>query len=393
MHIPTLVILAAVLTGLSCAVLCALWAFNRDLPGMRWWVMSYFSATAFAAGLFLQPYVPVPAAVVFTQGAVLAAAYLCFIGCREFVGRRIPPWPYAAALAVLSVSLSLVFTVVQPSLAMRFVVVSVLPGLLFLATARTIAIGGMRQFPSRYLFGALMLAHGVFLLARPVLFRLQGQGDGVTAESVMTSALSQAVVLESIMAIVGFAFGSLMLVSEHANTALRRLAEVDPLTEVFNRRAFMTLLDKAVSRAQRMSSGLHVLVLDLDHFKRINDTWGHRAGDDVLRHFVELARTCLRNEDLIARLGGEEFAIVLTDIEPTGAARVAQRLCDLVADRPVAHDRGVSAVTVSIGVATWVRDDSSETLLQRADAAMYRAKELGRNRVATGDREPLRSVA
>ena len=101
---------------------------------------------------------------------------------------------------------------------------------------------------------------------------------------------------------------------------------MDPLTNVFNRRAFLTLLDKAISNAQRTQTTLPVLVMDLDHFKKVNDSWGHRAGDDVLRHFVMLAQRCLRKEDVMGRLGGEEFAIFLPNAGAGGAIAVAERL-------------------------------------------------------------------
>ena len=92
---------------------------------------------------------------------------------------------------------------------------------------------------------------------------------------------------------------------------------------MFNRRAFLTLLDKAISNAQRTQTTLPVLVMDLDHFKKVNDSWGHRAGDAVLRHFVMLAQRCLRKEDVMGRLGGEEFAIFLPNAGTGGAAAVA----------------------------------------------------------------------
>ena len=188
-------------------------------------------------------------------------------------------------------------------------------------------------------------------------------------------------VLEALVAIVLVAFVILMLTNEFTTSALRRLAEMDSLTSVFNRRAFLTLLDKALSQARRTESELHVLVIDLDHFKRINDTWGHKCGDDVLRHFVGLAASCLRNEDVMGRLGGEEFAIVLPSANAAGAAAVAERLRALVASQPAMTEHGPITLTVSVGVTQCVMDESSETALQRADQAMYRAKELGRNQV------------
>ena len=150
---------------------------------------------------------------------------------------------------------------------------------------------------------------------------------------------------------------------------------------MFNRRAFLTLLDKAISNAQRTQTMLPLLVMDLDHFKKVNDSWGHRAGDDVLRHFVMLAQCCLRKEDVMGRLGGEEFAIFLPNAGAGGAVAVAERLRAMVEAHPVVTEQRSIALTVSVGVTVCAGSESAGTALQRADEAMYLAKERGRNRV------------
>ena len=131
----------------------------------------------------------------------------------------------------------------------------------------------MQAYPARYLTAIVMGAHGAFVLLRTLLFKLQ---MSLVQDADMVPALSQFVILEAIMALVLIAFGILMLANEFTHSALRRLAEMDPLTSVFNRRAFLTLLDKAISQARRRRAELPVLVIDLDHFKKINDTWGHQ---------------------------------------------------------------------------------------------------------------------
>jgi diguanylate cyclase (GGDEF)-like protein len=203
----------------------------------------------------------------------------------------------------------------------------------------------------------------------------------VGADADMVALLSQFVVLEATLSLVLMAFGTLMLTNEYITRELRQLAEVDPLTCVFNRRAFLTLLKKAISSAHRTQSDLSVLVIDLDHFKKVNDTWGHKGGDDVLRHFVSLATSCLRNEDVMGRMGGEEFAIFLPNASSEGTRAVAERLRAVVASQPLVTDRGSIGLTVSIGATQYLPGDSSDALLQRADEAMYLAKEHGRNRV------------
>ena len=201
-------------------------------------------------------------------------------------------------------------------------------------------------------------------------------------EGALLAALSYIVVLESTAALVLIGFGAVMLTNEFITNELRHLAEVDPLTNVFNRRAFLTLLGKAISSAQRTQKPLPVLVLDLDHFKQINDTRGHQGGDNVLRYFVRLALRCLRMEDVMGRLGGEEFGIFLPHADGAGALAVAERLRALMESTPARAGAGQPVcVTVSIGVTLSGPADAPDTALQRADEAMYLAKQYGRNRV------------
>jgi diguanylate cyclase (GGDEF)-like protein len=124
-------------------------------------------------------------------------------------------------------------------------------------------------------------------------------------------------------------------------------------------------------------------MLDLDHFKRINDTYGHLAGDDVLKAFAELVRNCLRKEDLLARYGGEEFVVLLPGAAPAAAAILAERIREEVAARPFDANGRLVRVTVSQGVASEGGDTlpSLEAMLGRADEALYSAKNQGRNRV------------
>jgi diguanylate cyclase (GGDEF)-like protein len=215
-------------------------------------------------------------------------------------------------------------------------------------------------------------------MARPWLMH---QTDASPPQYLQQIGLFQWALLESMVALILLGFGSLMLVAEHINGELRRLAEKDGLTDIFNRRAFLTLFNKAASLAQRSQSDLPLLLVDLDHFKHINDTWGHGRGDEALRHFVQVARGCLRNEDLIGRMGGEEFAIYLPNARLADAHQVAERLREAVAISPLLSPQGRVDLTVSIGVTLGAAGESVEAILHRADRAMYLAKHRGRNRV------------
>lgn len=385
MHSPTLIVLAAILAALVTSVLYVVWHFNKNIPGLRLWTFSFLSASVFCVSLLLRDHMPELVSVVLTQSGIALTAYFCFLGSRAYMGRTLPTHAYAVVAIAAVVGLSVYFTVELPHMGARFALSGLVSGVYFVLTATTLAQGGFRNVPARYLFSGLVGFHGVFILLRPLLFRLATVGSGHEADARLIDLLSQYVVLEATIALVMMAFGAVMLTNEYITTELRHLAEVDPLTSVFNRRAFLTLLEKAISQAERMRQGLPVLVLDLDHFKKINDTWGHSSGDDVLRQFVVLANRCLRKEDVMGRLGGEEFAIFLPNADAPGAQAVAERLRALVQAQPIPSGPQSIALTVSIGVALCVRGDSADAVLKRADTAMYLAKEKGRNRVEVAE--------
>jgi two-component system cell cycle response regulator len=162
-----------------------------------------------------------------------------------------------------------------------------------------------------------------------------------------------------------------------------RLAVTDPLTGLYNRRYLDAHLQSALARAAANDKPVCVLIFDIDHFKAVNDTYGHDAGDDVLRDFADRLRAGVRGIDLVARYGGEEFVLVMPETEAGFAASVAERLRSDV-ERVAFRTRSgaVIPVTVSIGLAEWQGvTDSAESLMRRADQALYSAKRSGRNRV------------
>src|SRR5574340_162757 len=167
-----------------------------------------------------------------------------------------------------------------------------------------------------------------------------------------------------------------------ARDALQRQATHDGLTGVWNRTAIVEILQRELGRAQREGTPIAVLMLDLDHFKRINDTRGHLAGDEVLRQMARRRETELRSYDSVGRYGGEEFMIVLPGCSAEAAAARAESLRESVARRAFALDGGAIEVTCSLGV-SWSAADrmDKELLLRTADEALYEAKRRGRNRV------------
>lgn len=169
------------------------------------------------------------------------------------------------------------------------------------------------------------------------------------------------------------------------NRELERLAETDSLTGLANRRAFDSALDRAWRRLQRTGHPLSLLMLDLDHFKLLNDRLGHQAGDEALRYFGRLlAQAARRPDDLAARYGGEEFAVILPDTDGAGALEIAGQINASLASAQILHPSGIDGlVTASIGLASTGPEDLENgiALITQADAALYQAKRAGRNRI------------
>lgn len=163
----------------------------------------------------------------------------------------------------------------------------------------------------------------------------------------------------------------------------KRQARVDFLTGVSNRRHFMEQAEQEIQRTNRYDTPLSLLMLDIDLFKQVNDTYGHKSGDDVLRTMATACRETLREIDIIGRIGGEEFAILLPETDKAEAADVAERLRAVLANQKVPLEAGIPIhFTVSIGVASRTsKKDNIDTLLNLADEALYQAKKYGRNRV------------
>lgn len=167
----------------------------------------------------------------------------------------------------------------------------------------------------------------------------------------------------------------------NSHEQINRLATTDSLTGIANRRAYQCGFEAMLDRARRRSGSLYLILCDIDHFKRINDRFGHPFGDLVLQQIAKLFNRVVRSNDLAARTGGEEFAILLEDSDSDGAWKVAERLRSLVCELELQFGTTPVPVTISLGIAAFPRDaDSLEQLVSCADQALYRAKADGRNR-------------
>jgi diguanylate cyclase (GGDEF)-like protein len=169
---------------------------------------------------------------------------------------------------------------------------------------------------------------------------------------------------------------------EAAEEQQRILAITDPLTQAYNRRHFVALSEREFARAKRYGTAFSLIILDIDDFKPINDSYGHAAGDEVLRRLTAICQAACRDSDLFARYGGEEFIFLLPETDKNNTLNFAERLRKLSAQTTVTYNQAAIHFTVSMGVITYQQDATGpDALLIKADEALYQAKHAGKNRV------------
>lgn len=224
------------------------------------------------------------------------------------------------------------------------------------------------------------------------LVRLLLVARGTTPDTVQFSQGSDFDVIATMLFLLmlgGFNFSLATIILGGTIERLRTMSETDQLTGLNNRRVMMRRLEEEHARFLRSGHRYGLISLDLDHFKQVNDRYGHGVGDQVLRSVADVLKRCQRNTDTLARMGGEEFMLLAPLTEEAGAMIQAQRICRVVGETDLHTDAGSLRITTSIGVAIVLATDTSvKTVMTRSDAALYRAKVAGRNRVELAHSAP-----
>lgn len=217
------------------------------------------------------------------------------------------------------------------------------------------------------------------ILIVPLLLKDEIIGEIILANRIDSDGFSQED--EDILLTFGF-HASFALERARLHQEVRQLAAIDGLTGLYNHRSFQEKIEMEVARAKRFGSKVSLLMLDIDFFKKLNDTYGHSMGDEVLRRVSCKIVENIRNIDIAARYGGEEFAVVLPETPPEGARITAERIRKAIKDYRISYAENLISVTVSVGVATYPDNASSRIeLIEKADSALYEAKRNGRDRV------------
>src|SRR5471032_1701097 len=353
------------------------WAQNTQIRAVCWWGFAHLIRAASIVLFGMYGTVPDLITIDLANALLFTAFAVTWTGARVFDGRPVEP-VYLVTGAVIWLLVCRLPVLADAVDTRSLIAAGIITAYTWL-TAYEFWRGRSEQLVSRWPAIFMLFAHGsLFLLRTPLVAMLPWSPTNNMFGSVWLTVLS----FEALLFTISIAFILLAMAKERTELRHRTAAMVDPLTGIANRRAF---LQEAALLAKRHSSDPHptaVLLIDLDHFKSINDRFGHALGDRVLEIFTESAGHSIRSTDLIGRLGGEEFAAVLYDTSRDKAVVVAERMRETFAQIAQDVDGRSVCATVSIGL---VHSDAPvldvPELLAQADQALYYAKERGRNRV------------
>jgi diguanylate cyclase (GGDEF)-like protein len=379
LDISTLYLVATMVAAMLGAMLL-FFGRQENIPALKWWGTAYVLGAASVALWTLASN---------TLGEMLSLALnaVGFLACgmvwnasRVFHGRK----PNLPGLVLGAMAWIAAVTTLDPGAsALRMTIGAGIVAVYAALTATELWSERRRTLQKRWPAIAVPVLHGFVLMLPILLGDLLHHGD-LFSGSIWVTAFS----IELVLYAVGTVFVIFMLVSERTVTAHRTAASMDPLTGMFNRRGFAEATSRVIEREANAGRPVTVLIFDIDHFKSINDRFGHPAGDEILKLFAAVVVNALRITDLSGRIGGEEFAALLPCSLEEGVL-AAERVREAFECSGIVDDTGPVDTTVSIGVAGGPAGTELEVLLAAADTALYQAKRGGRNRVEVAEELPL----
>jgi diguanylate cyclase (GGDEF)-like protein len=376
----TLYLVAAMVAAMLGAMLL-LFGRQENIPALKWWGTAYLLGAA-SVSLWTM------ASPMLGEMLSLALNAVGFVACgmvwnasRVFHGHK----PNLAGLPLGALAwVAAVVTLPPEASALRMTIGAGIVAIYAALTATELWTERRRTLQRRWPAIAVPVLHG-FVLMLPILL-----GDFLHHEghAFGTSIWVTVFAIELVLYAVGTVFVIFMLVSERTVTAHKNAASMDPLTGMFNRRGFAEATSRVIEREAKAGRPVTVLIFDIDHFKSINDRFGHPAGDEILKLFSAVVVNSLRLTDLSGRIGGEEFAALLPCSLEEGVL-AAERVREAFETSGIVDETGPVDTTVSIGFAGGPAGTELEVLLAAADTALYQAKRGGRNRVEAAEELPL----
>lgn len=379
LDISTLYLVATLAAALLGAMLLFFWR-QEKIAALGWWGAAYLLGAASIA-LWTVGGPDLGAALSLAVNAVgFIACGLVWDAARVFHGR---PAHLAGVIAGPAIWVAAV-TLLDPMTGeMRMMIGAGIVAVYAALTAFELWRERRKNLRSRWPVIVVPVLHGSVLML-PIVLGDLFRSSGASISNVWVAAFAGELVLYA----VGTVFIIFMLVSERTVSVHKTAASVDPLTGLLNRRGFSEATSRMIEREAKAGRPITVMIFDIDHFKAVNDRFGHAAGDDVLKVFASVAVSSLRITDLVGRVGGEEFAALLP-CAMDEALVAAERVREAFEASGVAIDDDPLETTVSIGVAGGPANTELEVLMASADTALYQAKRAGRNRVEAATEQPL----
>ncbi|UTD28890.1 GGDEF domain-containing protein [Bradyrhizobium sp. WD16] len=379
LDISTLYVVATLVAGMLGGLLLFFWR-QEKLPALGWWAAAYLIG-AVSIGLWsLAGAVMAPLPLLAVSGAGFVACGLVWSAARVFHGKT-PNWPMVTVGAAVWVGCGLLIS----SSYLRTIVGTAIVAAYAVMTVSELWSERRKSQQRRWPAAVIPMLHGTVLMLPIVLGGLMSpQGEAFRPNSLWVVIYT----IELVLYGVGTVFVIFMMVSDRAVRAHKAAAAIDPLTGLLNRRGFGEATERMIQREAKAGRPVSAMIFDIDHFKSVNDRFGHPAGDEVLKAFASVVSGNLRISDLIGRIGGEEFAALLPcSIEE--AVLAAERVREAFQTSGIKVGEVAVETTVSIGIAGGPANTELEVLLASADTALYRAKRTGRNRVEAVSEEPL----
>lgn len=386
LDIITLAVIGLVLHTALFLVLFLTYATRKTYPGFRSWTASQACWVVAGATFFSRPWIGETVSIVVSNPFYLLCCFFIRQGMARFYGYDKDRVWFRATLAVLLASMltSIWYKFVDDNVNMRIAGHSLGLSFLLLSAAVEPLVRGKIRSPIQVVLSACMIATSAVLLVRTWFALTRPVYSDLFAQDVL---LKPALIL-AFFSMVMIVYGFIALTHERmerelldTRERLEQLANTDELTGLTNRRHLTETARHYIRLARRYRHPVSFIIFDLDHFKHVNDSFGHGAGDDVLTAIAAQCRTVLRDVDTLARWGGEEFAVLMPETGLEEALRTAERLRLLLRELRPVHNEDIRT-TASFGVAV-LADESFEELAARADEALYRAKHEGRDRVCS----------
>jgi len=380
LDISTLYLVATMMAAMLGGMLLFFGA-QESIPALKWWGTAYLLGAASVALWTLAGDALGRLPLLAVNAAGFVACGMVWNASRVFHGRK-PNLPglVLGAMAWVATAVTLAPEAAELRMTIGAGIVAVYAAL----TASELWTERRRTLQRRWPAIVVPVLHGLVLMLPILLGDFLRPQDAAFNGSIWLKVFS----VELVLYAVGTVFVIFMLVSERAVTVHKTAASMDPLTGMFNRRGFSEASARVIEREANAGRPVTVLIFDIDHFKSINDRFGHPAGDEILKLFSAIVINTLRITDLSGRIGGEEFAALLPCSLEEGVL-AAERVRETFAASGIAVDEGPVDTTVSIGVAGGPAGTELEVLLASADTALYQAKRGGRNRVEAAEELPL----